>query len=215
MTQGIVDIRGKSYRTVAYRVNEFRGKCPAADGWAIITELIESSKDRVVMKATIVNPMDHGISVGIGYAEEIRESSNINRTSAMENCETSARGRALAAIGLGGEEYASADEVLRAIEQQGELTEESPIRTQDDSAEESERGNPKATVGDDSQDWIDKIRVGIQEAIELIGEKKYKVWHDLLLSNFFDGVDSIESLSLKDLRRYYDYQQIKIKEHKE
>ena len=57
---------------------------------------------------------------GTGYAEEYRSSSKINRTSAMENAETSAIGRALAACGLAGTEYASADEVANAISQQNE-----------------------------------------------------------------------------------------------
>jgi hypothetical protein len=49
--------------------------------------------------------------VGSGIAEERRGSSNVNTTSAVENCETSAIGRALASIGLHGGEYASANEI--------------------------------------------------------------------------------------------------------
>jgi len=49
--------------------------------------------------------------VGTGHAEEIRGQGPVNRTSALENCETSAIGRALAAIGLSGGEYASANEM--------------------------------------------------------------------------------------------------------
>ena len=46
-----------------------------------------------------------------GYAEEVRAASKINATSALENAETSAIGRCLSALGFGGQEYASADEV--------------------------------------------------------------------------------------------------------
>jgi hypothetical protein len=49
--------------------------------------------------------------VGKGHAEEIRNAGPVNRTSAIENCETSAIGRALANIGLAGNEYASAFEM--------------------------------------------------------------------------------------------------------
>jgi hypothetical protein len=56
--------------------------------------------------------------IATGYAEEVRTASKINRTSALENCETSAVGRALAFFGLAGSEIASADEVANAIQQQ-------------------------------------------------------------------------------------------------
>ena len=56
--------------------------------------------------------------IATGYAEEVRTASKINRTSALENAETSAVGRALAFFGLGGSEIASADEVANAIQQQ-------------------------------------------------------------------------------------------------
>ena len=54
----------------------------------------------------------------IGHAEENRARGQVNKTSALENCETSAIGRALANLGLGGAEFASANEVENAIYQQ-------------------------------------------------------------------------------------------------
>jgi hypothetical protein len=113
---GVVNIRGKDYKTVALRVSEFREKHPIEQGWAILTEIVDRTDTDVVMKATIVNPDDKVL--GVGFAEENRKSSQINSTSALENCETSAIGRALANIGLGGSEYASANEVENAIHQQ-------------------------------------------------------------------------------------------------
>lgn len=113
--QGVIDIHGKQYKTVALRVNEFREAFP---DWSILTELV-SNDSAVVMKASILNP--DGRVIATGYAEEIRGSTNINKTSSVENCETSAIGRSLAAFGLAGEEYASADEVKGAIEQQSQL----------------------------------------------------------------------------------------------
>ena len=110
---GIVSIHGKSYRTVALRVNEFRS---AYQDWGIHTEVVSVSDQSVVMKAWITDP--DGRVRGVGHAEEWRAASKINSTSALENCETSALGRALAAIGLAGTEYASADEVAGAIHQQ-------------------------------------------------------------------------------------------------
>lgn len=114
---GIVNIHGKDYKTVAKRVDEFR-KDYKTD-MSIITELISIDEKTVVMKASILNKEQ--IVIATGYAEESRTASQINRTSALENCETSAIGRALANFGLAGGEYASADEVANAIQQQTQI----------------------------------------------------------------------------------------------
>ena len=112
---GKVRIHGREYKTVALRVSEFREACPATDGWCIVTSLLKHDNERVIIHAAIIKD---GITVATGLAEETRGSSQINKTSALENCETSAIGRALAAFGLGGSEYASANEVVNAIHQQ-------------------------------------------------------------------------------------------------
>ncbi len=114
---GIVNIRGKEYHTVGKRVNDFRGSHTLEDGWVITTQLLHADEDRVVVKAFIAKGE---VILATGHAEEYRGSSNINRTSAMENCETSAIGRALAAAGFIGTEYnyASANEVEGTAEQQ-------------------------------------------------------------------------------------------------
>lgn len=107
---GIVNIHGKDYQTVAYRVNKFREQY--GNEMSLITEIIYADDKVVRMKATISNI--EGV-IATGHAEEYRSSSNINKNSALENAETSAIGRALAALGMGGTEFASADEVARAI----------------------------------------------------------------------------------------------------
>jgi len=112
MKEGVVNIHGREYKTVALRVAEFREVCP---DWSIVTELVAETEDKVIMKALISHV---GVVMGTGYAEEVRSASRINKTSALENAETSAIGRALAACGYGGTEYASADEVANAIGQQ-------------------------------------------------------------------------------------------------
>lgn len=112
---GIVEIHGKQYKTVACRVNEFR-QSELYSGFSIQTEIISTDADHVVMTAKIIDGDNRLIATG--HAEEKRGSSSINKTSALENCETSAIGRALANIGLAGEEFASADEVANAISQQ-------------------------------------------------------------------------------------------------
>tara|TARA_R100000388_G_scaffold63836_1_gene46571 strand:- start:929 stop:1507 length:579 start_codon:yes stop_codon:yes gene_type:complete len=77
--------------------------------YAIDTEILADDGKRVLMVAFVKD--NDGRVVGKGYAEEIRNVGPVNRTSAIENCETSAIGRALANIGLAGNEYASAFEM--------------------------------------------------------------------------------------------------------
>lgn len=122
---GTVNIHGKEYKTVALRLSEFR-QDETTKSWPIETEIISINETTVVIKATVKNA--DGSVIATGHAEEDRQSSHINQTSALENCETSAIGRALACFGLAGSEFASADEVANAIHQQskGQTTGQSP-----------------------------------------------------------------------------------------
>ena len=116
-TIGKINIKGKEYATVASRVGIFRKYFPSH---SIITEIITDDEQRVIIKASILDENNKIISTG--YAEEIRGQGLINTTSAIENAETSAIGRALAAFGLIGGEYASSFEVENAINQQNSTT---------------------------------------------------------------------------------------------
>lgn len=110
---GIVSIHGKQYETVALRVRKFRTAHPS---YTLSTEIVSRDEECVVMLAKILD--ESGRLIATGHSEEYRKSSQINRTSALENAETSAIGRALAAFGLGGTEFATADEVANAIVKQ-------------------------------------------------------------------------------------------------
>lgn len=111
---GIVQIHGKEYHTVARRVIDFRADHP---DYAISTKVI-SAAELVMVRATIY---DHqGRKLATGYAEENR-TQGINRTSAIENAETSAVGRALGFLGYGGTQIATADEMESALARQAEL----------------------------------------------------------------------------------------------
>ena len=109
-----IKIHGKEYKTVAERVNEIHAQ--KLDTMSIMTELVSWKDATVVFKATISTPQ----GVFTGHAYEHEGSSQINKTSALENCETSAIGRALASAGYAGSEFASANEVKNAIHQQSE-----------------------------------------------------------------------------------------------
>ena len=107
-----IQIHGKSYKTVVERVNEFRSE-ESYSGWSIETDILRFEGVDCIIKATIKNP--DGKIAATGLAHEVQGSTNINKTSHVENCETSAIGRALAALGLAGTEYASGDEVGTAV----------------------------------------------------------------------------------------------------
>jgi len=109
----------RAYETVAERVKKFRATYPVDSGWQLLTE-IEFPRDGLVLcRAKIVDP--NGRLVATGTAEEVRGSTLINKTSAVENAETSAIGRALFAAGFGGGEFCSADELMAALKRQEEL----------------------------------------------------------------------------------------------
>lgn len=109
-THGVTQRGGKKYTEVFVRVEAFR-KAFGTD-MGIETNIVDDNGQRVIVQAFIKNK--DGMIIGSGYAEEIRGSSNVNKTSAIENCETSAIGRALASIGLHGGSYASANELVAA-----------------------------------------------------------------------------------------------------
>ena len=143
--EGVVNIRGKEYKTVALRVNEFR-ESTIYKGWSIMTEIVKLDDDQCVIKTQIVNPESK--IVATGHAQEFRKASQINGTSYVENCETSSIGRALACLGLAGSEFASANEVVNAIHQQNnpvveELTEEQLEIAKNNLDEAAKRGELK------------------------------------------------------------------------
>lgn len=105
-----MDFRGKKYTVVSSRVEILRRHFGGSVG--IETEIVNLGTARgepVVMRA-IVRDRD-GFVIGTGTAWEIVGEGHVNKTSALENAETSAIGRALAAMGIHGGEYASANEL--------------------------------------------------------------------------------------------------------
>ena len=112
-----ISIKGKNYVPVTERVKEFHEKYP---DFTVLTEIISLDETSVLMKATVYDP--DGKILAVGHAQEDRNASNINKTSYVENCETSAIGRALGMFGIGiDDSMASADEVANAIDRQEAL----------------------------------------------------------------------------------------------
>tara|TARA_R110002167_G_scaffold366182_1_gene593534 strand:+ start:978 stop:1547 length:570 start_codon:yes stop_codon:yes gene_type:complete len=110
------NIRGKQYVEVNERIKFFRQE-DQYKNWSLITEFTVLDETQCVCKAAIVDESNRIISTG--HAHEVQGSSNINKTSYVENCETSAIGRALAMLGIGIDtSIASANEVADAISKQ-------------------------------------------------------------------------------------------------
>lgn len=109
------DIKGKGYAEVNQRIKAFRMVHP--DG-CIHTLMISNENGVCVFRATIQD--GEGRELGTGTAYEKESSSYINKTSYIENCETSAVGRALGMCGFGIDtSVASYEEVANAINNQG------------------------------------------------------------------------------------------------
>ena len=113
------NIRGKQYVEVNERIKFFRQETKY-DGWGIHTDINMLDGSQCLCKCTITNC--DGEVIAQGHAHEVQGSSNINKTSYIENCETSAVGRALAMLGIGIDtSIASANEVNDAIAKQQEM----------------------------------------------------------------------------------------------
>lgn len=115
------DIKGKNYAEVNQRIKAFRMVYPTG---TIETKLVSNENGVCIFKA-IVGYLDENqnmIILGTGNAYEKEGSSFINKTSYIENCETSAVGRALGMAGFGIDvSIASAEEVRNAIQQQDDM----------------------------------------------------------------------------------------------
>lgn len=114
-------IETKEYAEVNQRVKAFRMVHPNGK---ILTEMLSNMDGVCLFRAEIYS--DNGSLLGVGHAQEKESSSVINKTSYIENCETSAVGRALGMCGFGIDtSIASADEVKNAIQQQ--QNEDAPV----------------------------------------------------------------------------------------
>lgn len=109
-----VSIKGRQYVEVNERLKYFRENYK---DYSLETEIISIENGVCIMKAIIRDP--EGVIKATGVAYEKENSTFINKTSYIENCETSAWGRALGCFGIGIDgSVASAEEVTNAINNQ-------------------------------------------------------------------------------------------------
>lgn len=110
-----VSIKGNQYVLVKDRVAYFNEKYPNG---MIQTKVEQVEKGLWVCESIVTPDADFPGRFFTGHSQAREDSSMINKTSAAENCETSAVGRALAMMGIGViESIASADEVHKAVNQ--------------------------------------------------------------------------------------------------
>lgn len=114
-----IDQKGKAYVMVNERVKAFRS---LEAGGCISTDflILDFENGVAVCKATITDEDGRMLATGTAYERE--GNGYVNKTSFIENCETSAVGRALGMLGIGIDgSMASAEEVANAMKQQSEL----------------------------------------------------------------------------------------------
>ena len=115
---GKMDFKGNIYTMVPLRLKTLRKHFGTKI--ELSTDILENTDEKVLMRASIYLLSDtypnEKYKLSDGYAEEKRGATFINKTSCIENCQTSAGGRALAGLGLMGDSsIASAEELATAI----------------------------------------------------------------------------------------------------
>ena len=178
-THGIEMRGGKKYLMVKDRVEVFRKHFGLDLG---IETSIEYCDDTFVrMKAVITETSRFGDVyytrvIGSGHAEELRGSTNVNKTSALENCETGAIGRALASIGLAGGEYASANE-MEAVGRKETALKEKPTKKEPKPAKKADADIEKFKATIISPDGVDtEVVVEDDARLEDLVLEAFKTW---------------------------------------
>lgn len=127
----------KAYACVPARIEAFREICPNG---AIITEILSIDDNAVMFKATAYDEEGHILATG--HAREEKNATYINKTSFIENCETSAIGRCVGALGLtGSDSIATAEEVANA-QAQAQAQQESPKKPPRTAKREANKETP-------------------------------------------------------------------------
>ena len=163
-----INIKGKEYVTVNERLKFFRENFT---GYSLETELVQLDEERVTMRAVIKN--ENGNIVATGFAQEIKSNplSMVNKTSYVENCETSAWGRALGNLGIGiDSSVATAEEVVNAVAKKF-IPAEKPKPTKTQQVIEALKGT--TLKNEDVATWINQ-KLGKQVKVEELETATFK-----------------------------------------
>ena len=178
------DIKGKDYAEVNQRIKAFRMVYPTGN---IKTEMISHENGICIFKAEVgyttqlfdmkENKITESyVVLGIGHAYEKENSSFINKTSYIENCETSAVGRALGMAGFGIDtSVASFEEVANAIQQQ----EDDKVISKDQ--EEALRN------------MIVNQKIANDTVLAVLEDKGYKKLADIKIKDYMNIVNTLRS----------------------
>ena len=190
-----IKIHGKDYMTVNERINILHDLYPNC---SVKTEIISDDEQTIIMKATITikDIIYPGVQsreqIFTGHAQEFKNSTQINTTSAYENCETSAIGRACGFMGIGIiESVASVEEVKTAIHQQNnEKIDQNYIPFK----KGPNTGKMIHEIPIDALEWIvneSKMREEIKNIADKVLQEKYDNQDTDDVSGFTDVVQSI------------------------
>ena len=148
-----IDVKGKGYVQVTERIKAFRSICPNG---TIKTDILNYDENSITMMASIID--EDGRLLATGYAREMQNASFINKTSYVENCETSAVGRALGMCGIGIDaSMASAEEVANAIMNQNTAPK---AKQPEETKEQPPKKSVKEEIIDEHNTLITKAECG-------------------------------------------------------
>lgn len=148
------NIKGKAYVEVNERIKYFR-ESGNYNGWSLSSEIVHLDENSCVIRAEVRD--ENWVMRATGLAQEDKSSSYINKTSYVENCETSAWGRALANLGIGIDtSIASSNEVSMAIAKQNAPAPQKP----------AEAVSKKTLTDDVKAKMIEAVKNGKRDAVE-------------------------------------------------
>ena len=197
-----LNLRGNDYTQVQQRLEAFTKY--AGTSYTLDSDILINDGKTILIKARFV--YKEGRVIATGLAEELRGSSNVNKTSAIENCETSAWGRALANLGLHGGKMASVEEITIAKNKDKQI---------DAEAAAAEKAHDEAVRQEQNREPIEiKYKEDILTALQNCKE----VWQcDKVVKENFDKFKLIKKYSqemAEELQAFYNVRTAQIKEGK-
>lgn len=199
------NIKGKEYAEVNQRIKAFRMVYPQG---IIETQMVSNENGVCIFRAEVMDEKGKLIATGTAYEKE--DSTFINQTSYIENCETSAVGRALGMCGFGIDtSVASAEEVQNAINNQVITQEDADKYTlkfgkyKGETIKEVFKNDPKYVdwmiTNTQDENLLEIIRLATGLVIPTIDEQKEKA--ELMAKiNKFDIDEIYEKYNVIDLR---------------
>jgi hypothetical protein len=154
----------EDYETVEERLVKFWKDHP--DG-RIDTKLVEASASRFIVQAYIYRTEADQHPWSSGLAEETIQGRGVNATSALENCETSAIGRALASAGYATKgKRPSREEMAKVASKQAVVTSIAEVKAK--MAETATQYIPVAKESDPWTTWESPAPQTMETAVEMV-----------------------------------------------